>query len=475
MKHFAENYIDGQWLASTGDEYIDVADPNTGLVRARVCSGHENDALKAIEAAAAAFPAWSNTALRERTEAVRRLAGCLEAIADDMAHCIAGEVGTPLKIARIVQTLAPIRNCSNFIEIAEKFQWSKKIKHSTVLREPVGVVACITPWNFPLHQIILKIVPAVLCGNTVVLKPSELTPATTRLFAEALHESGFPPGVLNIVNGLGRNVGMPLSQSPAVHMVSFTGSTRTGQAIMSAASSTVKKISLELGGKSPSVILPSADIARAVKATVGGCLLNNGQTCNALTRMLVPANRLDEVEELLKTEFAKLTVGSSLDASHRIGPLISAAQQQRVRGLVQSGLEQGAVVLASNDAIPNDGFFIAPMALGVRPDNVLAREEVFGPVLSVIAYSSVQEAIALANDTEYGLAAAVWGEQREAMDAARRIRAGQVDINGAPFNPYAPFGGYGQSGIGREGGEAGFEEFLEYKAIQLPLEAAELE
>lgn len=473
MKHFTDNYINGRWLPSASDECIDVADPNTGRACSRVTCGDENDALNAVEVAAAAFPAWSETPLQERIAAIQRLAGHLGDMADDLAQCIAGEVGTPLKIARIVQTLAPIQNCSNFIEIAGTFPWNRKIKHSMVLREPVGVVACITPWNFPLHQIILKIVPALLCGNTVVLKPSELTPGTTRLFGEALHKSGFPPGVLNIVNGLGRNVGMPLAQSRAVHMVSFTGSTRTGQAIMQAASATIKKISLELGGKSPSVILPGADLQRAVKATLGGCMLNNGQTCNALTRMLVPANRLDETEALLKAEFQKLTVGSSLDAAHRVGPLISAAQQQRVRDLVQSGLEQGASILARNDAIPNDGFFVAPMALSVQADNVLAREEVFGPVLSVIAYQSVQEAITLANDTEYGLAAAVWGEQEEAMDAARRIRAGQVDINGAPFNPLAPFGGYGQSGIGREGGEAGFEEFLEYKAIQLPLDAAE--
>lgn len=466
MKRFENHYINGQWLPSESDEYIDVADPNTGGPGSRVTAGHERDAQKAIEAAATAFAGWRDTPLRERIDGIQGLAAQLGDMAETLAQCIAGEVGTPLKIARIVQTLAPIQNCSNFIEVAERFQWSRKIGHSTVLREPIGVVACITPWNFPLHQIILKIVPALLCGNTVVLKPSELTPQTTQLFGMAVERAGLPPGVLNIVNGLGQNVGMPLAQSRAVHMASFTGSTRTGQAIMRAASGTIKKLSLELGGKSPSVILPSADLRRAVKATLGGCMLNNGQTCNALTRMLVPAHRLDEVETLLKAEFSKLSVGRSLDASHRIGPLVSASQQQHVRELVRAGLTQGATLLATNDTIPDSGFFVPPMALSVQPDNVLAREEIFGPVLSVLTYQSVQEAITLANDTDYGLAAAVWGEHREAMVIAGRIRAGQIDLNGAPFNPLAPFGGYGQSGIGREGGEIGFDEFLEYKSIQ---------
>lgn len=473
MSYYSHNYINGQWLPSASTDYLDVANPNTGLVCAHVSVGHEDDALQGIEAAAAAFPAWSQTPLQDRIDAIQRLAANLSEVSETLASTIAAEVGTPLKIARIVQTLAPIQNCANFIKIAEQFQWTSNIGHSTVIREPLGVVACITPWNFPLHQIVLKVVPALLCGNTVVLKASELTPGATQLFAVALHKSGLPPGVLNIINGLGQTVGTAIAQSRSVDMISFTGSTHTGQTVMQAASSNVKKVSLELGGKSPSVVLPSADLQRAVKATLGSCMLNNGQTCNAQTRLLVQADQLEETKSILKTEFNKLTVGISLDAAHRIGPLISAAQQQRAQQLIQTGLEQGATLIASNNTIPASGFFMPPMAFNVQPDNILAREEVFGPVLSVIAYQSVQDAIALANDTDYGLSAAVWGAPQDALAVALQIRAGQVDINGAPFNPLAPFGGYKYSGIGRESGVIGFEEFLETKSIQLPLDSVE--
>lgn len=471
MNQYSDNYINGLWQASVGSDYLDVLDPNTGEVCARVSKGHADDAQQAIEAASSALAAWSDTPLQDRIDAVNRLAAALSDVADDLTTTIASEVGTPLKISRIVQTLSPIRNCENFVQVAEQFEWTRELGNSRIVREPVGVVACITPWNFPLHQIILKVVPALLGGNTVVLKPSELTPGTVRLFGDAVHKAGFPAGVLNIVQGEGTTVGMPLVQSADVNMVSFTGATRTGQAIMREAAATVKKVSLELGGKSPAVILPSADLRRAVKVTLAGCMLNNGQTCNALTRMLVPAAQLDEVKELLQAELAKYPVGSSLDAVNRVGPVISAAQQKRVRELVKAGIEQGAVPVASNDAIPSDGFFVAPMALSVQPDNILAREEVFGPVLSILTYETTEDAVALANDSDYGLAAAVWGDDDEAWDVARRIQAGQVDINGAPFNPLAPFGGYGHSGIGREAGAVGFEEFLEYKSIQLPVKS----
>ena len=472
MKRFNENFINGQWTPSASTEYLTVADPNTGEERSQVVVGDKQDALAAIAAANQAFKEWSQTSLQTRIDAVKRFAGELGGMSDALMETIASEVGTPLKISRIVQTAAPIQNCSNFIEIAEQFEWSRKVKNSIVYKEPIGVVACITPWNFPLHQIVLKIVPALLCGNTIVLKPSELTPQTTHLVATALERAKLPPGVVNVINGQGPNVGMPLAESPDVHMVSFTGSTATGKAIMQAAAATVKKVALELGGKSASVILPTADLQRAVKSSLASCMLNNGQTCSALTRMLVPADRLEEVEEMLRAEFGKLSVGNSLDTAHRVGPLISASQQKRAQGLVDAGIEQGATTIAVNDAIPGDGFFTKPIALKVTGDNVLAREEVFGPVLSVLTYETIDEAVEIANATEYGLAAAVWGEHEQALNTARRIRAGQVDVNGAPFNAFAPFGGFGQSGIGREGGEAGLEEFVEYKAVQIPAEMA---
>ncbi|NYT77003.1 aldehyde dehydrogenase family protein [Alcaligenaceae bacterium] len=473
MSKVFQNYVNGQWQASASDATMAIADPNTGSVRSQVPTGAPEDAQAAITAAASALSGWARTPLTERIDAVKRLAEALNQRAGVLASTIAGEVGTPLKISHYVQTMAPIRNCANFVKVAEAFEWSREVANSLVVREPVGVVACITPWNFPLHQIVLKVVPALLCGNTVVLKPSELTPETTRLFAEAVHEAGFPAGVVNIVNGNGAQVGMPMVTSKLVNMVSFTGSTATGQAVMREAAATVKKVSLELGGKSPSVILPSADLLRAIKGTLGGCMLNNGQTCNALTRVLVPEDKLDEFKTMIAAEVKKLTVGASLEATTRLGPVISATQQQRVQDLVRKGIEQGASVIASVTEIPSEGFFVSPMVLEVKPDNVLAREEVFGPVLSVLTYKTVEEAVAIANDTDYGLAAAVWGEPEEAMSVANQLRAGQVDLNGAPFNPLAPFGGFGMSGIGREAGSAGLEEFLEYKSIQQPLPAKE--
>ncbi|WP_288251484.1 aldehyde dehydrogenase family protein [uncultured Hydrogenophaga sp.] len=473
MSHvYDRQYIDGAWCASEGSEYIEVQAPNTGEPQARVSAGHTDDVARAVQAARRAAEAWGVRPLAERVQALQAWQAALAQRKDALALAIAREVGTPLKISHIVQVDAPLRNISNFIDCAQAFRWSSTLGHSEVVREPFGVVGCITPWNFPLHQIVLKVVPALLAGNTIVLKPSELTPQTTQLVCEALHEAALPDGVFNVVNGLGTVVGAALAASEAVDMLSFTGSTAAGRAVSALAADTVKKVATELGGKSPAVVLPGADLPRAVKATLASCMLNNGQTCSALTRLLVPQAQCDEVQVLLEQELAKLTVGASVDAASRIGPLISRRQQEAVKALVGEAVAQGAQAIGAPAPVPAAGHFVAPQAYWVAPDNPLFRQEVFGPVLSVSTYVDEAEAIRLANDTVYGLAAAVWGEPVAARAVAGRIRAGQVDINGARFNPLAPFGGYKQSGVGREAGPFGLEEFMQTKAIQTnPAEA----
>lgn len=464
---YDRQYIDGAWSASQGTDFIEVHAPNSGQLAARVNGGHEGDVERAVQAARRAFDGWSERPLAQRVQGLQRWQAALTERQSALAQAIAQEVGTPLKISQIVQVDAPIRNITNFIDCALALRWSSPLAHSELVREPYGVVACITPWNFPLHQIVLKLVPALLAGNTVVLKPSELTPQTTQLVCEALHDAGLPDGVVNVVNGLGTVVGAPLAASAFVDMVSFTGSTAAGRAVTALAAQTIKKVATELGGKSPTVVLPGADLPRAIKASVASCMLNNGQTCSALTRLLVPQAQRDEVQALIQQELARLTVGASMDAASRIGPLISRRQMQGVNALVDEGVAQGAQAIHTPATLPSDGFFVAPQAYWVTPANPLFRQEVFGPVLSVSTYGDEAEAVRLANDTVYGLAAAVWGEPAAAREVAGRIRAGQVDINGARFNPLAPFGGYKQSGVGREAGLFGLEEFMQIKSIQM--------
>lgn len=470
---YDRQYIGGAWCATAGDAFTEVEAPNTGALAARVSCGHAQDAERAVAAARHAFDGWSATALAERVQTLRAWGAALATRKEALARAIALEVGTPLKISQIVQVDAPIRNIEHFIECAHQLRWEEPLAHSRIVREAYGVVACITPWNFPLHQIVLKVVPALLAGNTVVLKPSEVTPQTTQLICEAVQEAGFPDGVVNVVNGLGPVVGAHLASSEAVDMVSFTGSTQAGRAVTALAAQTIKKVATELGGKSPAVVLGSADLPRAIKAVVGSCMLNNGQTCSALTRLLVPKVLKDTVQTLVAQEVAKLVVGGSVAEGTRIGPLISRRQMAGVHALLAEGVAAGAQAIHAPTAVPEHGFFVAPQAYWVDPSNPLALQEVFGPVLSVTTYEDVDEAVRLANDTVYGLAAAVWGESEVALAVARRIRAGQVDVNGARFNPLAPFGGYKQSGVGREAGPFGLEEFLQTKAIQLNLSQPE--
>lgn len=467
---YPSHYINGRWVNAQSPETLPVHDSSTEELMATVPAGTAAEAESAITAARAAFGSWSMLPAEDRATYLDKVAAGMKARTDELAMAIAREVGTPLKIARSVQVGGPAWHWGNFAKVARHFEWEKKVGNSLVVREAIGVVGCITPWNFPLSQITLKIAAALAAGCTVVLKPSEIAPVNALILAEIIHEAGLPPGVFNLVNGTGLVVGEVLATHPEVDMVSFTGSTRAGKRVGELASQSVKRVALELGGKSASIILEDANFEVAVKGTVAACMLNSGQTCSAHTRMLVPASRYDEVKALAQAAIAKFNVGSSLDEASRLGPLVSAAQRDRVLGFIKIGISEGAEVIAGGAAAPSfdKGYFVQPTILGIKSTDTLAQEEIFGPVLVVIPYKDEKDAIAIANSTIYGLGGAVWaGTDERAISVARQMRTGQVDINGGPFNAHAPFGGYKQSGNGRENGIYGFEEFLEFKSLQL--------
>jgi len=466
-------FIGGRWVAPSGSEMIDVHNAGTGEVMGRVPAGSANDVDAAVAAARGALDKWSATSPGVRSELLEKISAGLKARADELAKTIAQEVGMPLKLAGRIQAGLPIANFANFARLLKDFVFEERVGNSLVVREPVGVVAAITPWNYPLHQIALKVAPALAAGCTVVLKPSEVAPFNAFVLAEAIEAAGLPQGVFNLVTGFGANAGEALVKHRDVDMISFTGSTRAGKRISELAAQSVKRVALELGGKSASVILDDADLATAVKGTVNGCYLNSGQTCTALTRMLVPDSLYQEAARIAAEVAKSFTVGDPLAETTRLGPLSSQAQLERVRGYIRKGLQEGAELLAGGaeppEGVPPGGYYVKPTVFGrVRNDMTIAREEIFGPVLSIIAYKDEEDAVRIANDTVYGLAGAVWSRnEARAQRVARRIRAGQVDVNGGAFNMNAPFGGFKQSGHGREAGVYGLEEFLEYKSLQL--------
>src|SRR3954464_9700168 len=466
-------FIGGQWVAPSSAETIDVHNAGNGEVMGRVPAATEKDAEAAVRAARGALESWSATAAEKRAEFLDKISAGLKARADELARTIAQEVGMPLKMSSRIQAGLPIANFANYAKLVREFQWEAKVGNSLVVRDPVGVVVAITPWNYPLHQITLKLAPALGAGCTVVLKPSEVAPFNAFILAEVIEQAGLPKGVFNLVTGFGPAIGEALVKHPEVDVVSFTGSTRAGKRISELAAQSVKRVALELGGKSASLILDDADLAMAVKGTVNGCYLNSGQTCTALTRMLVPESRYKEAAKIAAEVAAGFTVGDPLSESTRLGPLTSQAQLERVRGYIKKGLAEGAELVAGGaeppEGVPAGGYYVRPTVFGkVRNDMTIAQEEIFGPVLSIIPYRDEEEAVRIANDTVYGLAGAVWSkDEARAQRVARRIRAGQVDVNGGAFNLNAPFGGFKQSGHGREAGVYGLEEFLEYKSLQL--------
>ena len=466
-------FIGGQWVAPSGKESIEVHNAGNGEIMGRVPAGGEKDADAAVKAAREAFIGWSQTPVEKRAELLEKISNGLKARAEEIARTIAQEVGMPIKMSTRIQAGLPIANFANYAKLLREFQFEQRVGNSIVVREPVGVVLAITPWNYPLHQIALKVAPALAAGCTVVLKPSEVAPFNAFILAEVMEAAGVPKGVFNLVTGYGPAVGEALVKHPGVDMISFTGSTRAGKRISELASQTIKRVALELGGKSASVILDDADLAAAVKGTVNGCYLNSGQTCTALTRMLVPQSKYEEAAKLAAEAAKSFTVGDPMAETTRLGPLSSQAQLERVRGYIKKGLAEGAQLVAGGaeppEGAPKGGYYVRPTVFGnVKNSMTIAQEEIFGPVLSIIPYKDEEEAVRIANDSVYGLAGAVWSkDDARGQGGARPTAPGQVDGNGGALNMNAPFGGFKQSGHGREAGVYGLEEFLEYKALQL--------
>ncbi|WP_018335364.1 aldehyde dehydrogenase family protein [Actinomycetospora chiangmaiensis] len=466
-----DHWIDGA-RAGGGSGTIEVVNPADGSVLAEVPRGGAAEIDAAVLAARQAFLSWSRVPVADRAAMVLRIRDGIKARHEELARSITAEMGSPITFARSVQLGMPMATSKGVAALAGDFAWSEEIGNSLVVREPVGVVGAITPWNYPLHQVVAKLAPALVAGCTVVLKPSEVAPLTAGVLAEISADAGLPAGVFNVVHGTGPEAGEALAAHPGVDMVSFTGSVTAGRRVQEVAAGTIKRVALELGGKSANIVLDDADLTKAVKVGLGNCFINGGQTCTAWTRLLVPATLHDSVVEQLVAAAAKYTVGDPTDESVRIGPMSSTAQQSRVEGYIARGVEEGAELAVGGPGAPEglgDGAYVRPTIFaGVRPDMTIAQEEIFGPVLSVLPYSDVDEAVSIANNTIYGLAGAVFaGTQERGIEVARRMRTGQVDVNGGAFNPLAPFGGYKQSGTGRELGRYGLEEFLEVKSIQL--------
>jgi betaine-aldehyde dehydrogenase len=463
-------YVDGKWAPSEGTTTSPVVNPATDETIAQVVNGTAGDVDRAVASARAAFDGWSRTAPADRAAFLAAIAQKLKDRFEDLATTISSEMGSPLGFARAVQVPMPLNSFRKAAELASTYEFESDYKGSLIVREPFGVVGAITPWNYPLHQIALKVAFALGAGNTVVLKPSEVTPLVAIKLTEIIDEVGLPPGVFNLVPGTGPEVGEAIASHPDVDLVTFTGSTRAGRRVAELGAQTVKKVSLELGGKSPNVVLPDADLSAAIPAAVGASMINSGQTCSALTRLIVPAEKAAEVEAIAKAAAEAITVGDPTEESTVLGPLSSRRQQQRVLGYIEKGIEEGArLVTGGPEPLTGlEGAYVRPTVFAdVTPEMTIFREEIFGPVLAISTYQTEEEAERLANDTDYGLAGGVWaGTIERAQEFARRIRAGQVEVNGGGFNVDAPFGGYKQSGVGREAGLFGFEEFLEVKSIQ---------
>jgi acyl-CoA reductase-like NAD-dependent aldehyde dehydrogenase len=465
-------FIGGAWVEPSGAEPIEVVNPTTEETIGTIPACSPEDADRAVAAAREAFTSWSQTSREERAAHIAAIAEGLQGRAEEITATITQELGMPLKLSGIIQVGLPTSQFASMPKLMEEVAWEEEIGNSRVLREPVGVLGAITPWNYPLNQIAAKVAPALAAGCTVVLKPSEVTPLNAFLLAEVVEAAGLPAGVFNLVTGLGPVVGEAIAAHPGVDMVSFTGSTRAGRRVSELAAETVKPVAMELGGKSPNVILDDADLSRAVPDGVAKCFLNSGQTCSALTRMLVPRQRLAEAEELARATAESFTPGDPFDSSTRLGPLVSDVQRERVRGYIEKGVDEGARLITGGAEAPEGlerGYFVRPTVFSeVEAEMTIGQEEIFGPVLAIQPYEGEDDAIRIANSTPYGLAGGVWSADDErAIGVARRIRTGQIEINGGAFNPLAPFGGYGQSGHGRENGRYGIEELLQVKSLQL--------
>ncbi|MFA5911229.1 MAG: aldehyde dehydrogenase family protein [Vicinamibacterales bacterium] len=470
MSSYDQHYYDGAWQAATGSETIPVISSATEAEIGRVPRGTAQDVDQAVTAARRGFEAWSRVSVEERAQWLEKLAAAMTTRVPQIAEAIAHEVGTALGYATKVQVEFPIMMIGMNARFIRDAKLEEELGNSLIIKEPIGVVGCVTPWNYPLHQVVCKIAPALAAGCTVVLKPAEMAPLSAFMLADAAHEIGLPRGVINIVSGPGRVVGEAIVSHPGVDMVSFTGSLQAGRRIASVAGDGIKKVCLELGGKSAFVVLDDAPFEKAIPAGVNNCMQNSGQTCSAWTRMLVPRARHDQAVELAKGQLAKLTMGDPFDKNTRLGPLASAGQRDSVLGFIEQGRQEGATLVAGGGrpAAPATGYYVEP-TIFANVDNrmAIAQEEIFGPVLAIIPYDTEADAVAIANDSPYGLAGGVWaGTAERALAVAKQLRTGQVDINGGRFNVLAPFGGYKKSGIGREIGPLALEEFFQLKSIQ---------
>ena len=465
-------YIDGRWVPANGEGKIEVVNPTTEEEIGSVPIGDVTDVNKAIKAARLAFPSWSESSIEERQGYLNALSAAIGERSEEIAELITSEVGTPINYSRMAMVGTPRVVSRSYAKILDSFEWEEEMRNSLIVKEPIGVVGMITPWNFPLHQIIGKVAPALAAGCTMVLKPSKEAPLNAFLLADIMDEIGLPKGVFNLVSGHGREIGETLSSHPEVDMVSFTGSTSAGVSVSRAAAPTIKRVTLELGGKSANVIMDDADIQKAAKMAVYACFNNSGQECSSLSRLIVPTSARDEVVEVISSTLDRYTVGDPMDEGVKCGPMVSARQQESVSGYIASGIAEGATLVSGGEGMPeglSTGFFVKPTVFAdVTPEMTVFREEIFGPVLTISTYETEEEAISMANDSEYGLSGGVWSEDEDrALRVARSLRTGQVSINGGAFNISAPFGGYKLSGNGRELGSHGLEEFLEVKAIQL--------
>ncbi|MDN7350389.1 aldehyde dehydrogenase family protein [Acetobacter senegalensis] len=470
MSHALQFYYDGQWVAPLGTRTLDVINPATEKACATIAMGNAQDVDRAVASARKAFPAWSVSTREERLAVLERILVVYKKRSEDMAQAISQEMGSPIARARDSQTWAGMAHLEEMISALKTYVFDEPRGNMLITREPVGVAGLITPWNWPMNQIMCKVAPALAAGCTLVMKPSEVAPLSALVFSEIIEEAGLPPGVYNMINGDGPEVGEAIARHPDVDMVSITGSTRAGAAVAKLAADTVKRVHQELGGKSPNIILPDADFEDAVRRGVKGCFSNSGQSCDAPTRMLVPRAKMDRAMAIAKETADSFKMGDPADETTQLGPVVSDVQFGRIQALIAKGIEEGATLVTGGLGKPEGletGYYVKPTVFGnVEPDMTISREEIFGPVLSILAYDDEEHAIQIANDTPYGLAAYVQsGDLKHARSVARRLRAGNVNINGADWTVAAPFGGYGQSGNGRECSEFGLTDFLEIKAI----------
>ncbi|WP_312868556.1 aldehyde dehydrogenase family protein [Amycolatopsis pithecellobii] len=471
MPPYDQFFIEGSWVPAIGSERLEVENPATEETITTVRMGSAGDVGAAVSAARRALPGWATTTPEQRKAHLVALRDALGARQQSLAETITADLGCPIRLTTRIQAALPVQVLSDYCDLLDSHRFTETVRNSTIVHEPVGVVAAITPWNYPLYQILCKIAPALAAGCTVVLKPSEVTPLVVWQLFEAVAEAGLPPGVLNFVLGRGPEVGEALVDHPDVDMVSFTGSTAVGRHIGGLCGARVRPVALELGGKSANIILEDADLATAVKVGVANAFLNSGQTCSAWSRMLVPASRYAEAVDMAEAAASRTTVGDPTEETTRMGPVASGPQRKRVVDFIETAVAEGARLITGGTARPADlptGHYVAPTVLAdVDPESTLAQEEVFGPVLAVIPFDDDHHAVAIANNSRYGLAGGVWSADRDrALAVAGRLQAGSIDINGAAYNSRAPFGGYKQSGLGRELGVAGLEEFLQAKAIQ---------